>query len=96
MPCKSINYIDDKIFRPWLKDEIIKALDDLGFESPTEIQQKTIPHLLNATDDLKAFAQTGAGKTAAFDLPLVELLAGKKKTVQAIILSHNKRISRSN
>ena len=76
-----------------LKDEIIKALDDLGFESPTEIQQKTIPHLLDATDDLKAFAQTGTGKTAAFSLPLVELLTGKEKQVQAIILSPTRELA---
>jgi len=76
-----------------LKDEIIKALDDLGFESPTEIQQKTIPHLIDSTDDLKAFAQTGTGKTAAFSLPIVQLLTGSEKNVQAIILSPTRELA---
>jgi len=51
---------------------IIKAIKELGFETPTDIQKKTIPHLLKDKRDLVALAQTGTGKTAAFGLPILE------------------------
>ncbi|MGB0838285.1 MAG: DEAD/DEAH box helicase [Flavobacteriaceae bacterium] len=76
-----------------LNPEIIKALDDLGFETPTEIQQKSIPHLIESKADLKAFAQTGTGKTAAFSLPIIEMLTGQEKDVQAIILSPTRELA---
>lgn len=69
-----------------LRTEIVKALQDIGFESPTPIQAKTIPHLLTSQSDLKAFAQTGTGKTAAFGLPILHLVDNKSLDVQAIIL----------
>lgn len=53
-----------------LKEPINKALTDLGYEKPTVIQEKAIPQIISSTDDLKAFAQTGTGKTAAFSLPV--------------------------
>jgi ATP-dependent RNA helicase DeaD len=76
-----------------LKPEILKALDGLGFEFPTEIQQKSIPQIIGSQDDLKAFAQTGTGKTAAFSLPIIELIDPKKKGVQAIILSPTRELA---
>ena len=69
-----------------LKPEILQALDAIGFETPTPIQAKTIPHLLNSKKDLLAFAQTGTGKTAAFSLPLVHCIDPKSEDVNAIIL----------
>lgn len=54
-----------------LRDEVLKSIQDLGFEAPTPIQQKAIPHLLQSESDFVGLAQTGTGKTAAFGLPLV-------------------------
>lgn len=69
-----------------LKEEILKAITEMGFEEPTPIQQKTIPHLLNSKKDLIALAQTGTGKTAAFSLPVLQQIDPENKTVQTLIL----------
>lgn len=69
-----------------LKDEILNALADLGFENPTPIQEKTIPHLLNNKGDLVALAQTGTGKTAAFSLPILHQMDLRPNLVQTLIL----------
>ena len=52
-----------------LKNELLKAIKELGFDHPTPIQSKVIPHLMSSGQDLIASAQTGTGKTAAFGLP---------------------------
>lgn len=54
-----------------LRGEVLKSINDLGFDVPTPIQQKAIPHLLQSESDFVGLAQTGTGKTAAFGLPLV-------------------------
>ena len=69
-----------------LYDDIVQAIQDLGFETPTPIQEKTIPHLLSSTQDLVAFAQTGTGKTGAFGLPAVHLTKPEDKRTQTLIL----------
>ena len=76
-----------------LKEPINRALTDLGYEKPTVIQEKAIPQIISSTDDLKAFAQTGTGKTAAFSLPILELLDQKNGNVQAIILSPTRELA---
>ncbi|AMC10337.1 DEAD/DEAH box helicase [Lutibacter profundi] len=76
-----------------LNSNIIKALTDLGYENPTEIQSKSIPQVLNSKEDLKAFAQTGTGKTAAFSLPIIEQIDTKSKDTQAIILSPTRELA---
>ncbi|MFB1038832.1 MAG: DEAD/DEAH box helicase [Polaribacter sp.] len=76
-----------------LKEPINKALTDLGYEKPTVIQEKAIPQIISSTDDLKAFAQTGTGKTAAFSLPILELLDDNSGNVQAIILSPTRELA---
>ncbi|CAA0228636.1 DEAD/DEAH box helicase [Tenacibaculum maritimum] len=76
-----------------LKGPINKALTDLGYEKPTVIQEKAIPQIISSTDDLKAFAQTGTGKTAAFSLPLLELIDDSNKNTQAIILSPTRELA---
>jgi ATP-dependent RNA helicase DeaD len=76
-----------------LKEPIIKALSGLGYEKPTVIQEKAIPQIISSTDDLKAFAQTGTGKTAAFSLPIIELLDPSSSNVQAIILSPTRELA---
>lgn len=69
-----------------LYDDIVQAIQELGFENPTPIQEKTIPHLLSSTQDLVAFAQTGTGKTGAFGLPAVHLTKPEDKRTQTLIL----------
>jgi len=76
-----------------LKEPINKALTDLGYEKPTVIQEKAIPQIISSTNDLKAFAQTGTGKTAAFSLPILELLDENNSNVQAIILSPTRELA---
>jgi len=69
-----------------LKGELIKAINKLGFNHPTPIQQKVIPHLMSSNQDLIASAQTGTGKTAAFGLPLLDLTNTRDTNVQTLIL----------
>ena len=69
-----------------LREEIVRAVTDLGFESPTPIQEKVIPFLLETERDLIAFAQTGTGKTAAFSLPLIHKLDETAGHIQVLIL----------
>ena len=69
-----------------LKPEILQALESIGFEKPTPIQAKAIPHLINSDKDLLAYAQTGTGKTAAFSLPLIHAIDEKSDDINAIIL----------
>jgi len=69
-----------------LSPELLKAIEDLGFETPTEIQAKSIPHLLSSKKDLVGLAQTGTGKTAAFSLPIIEQVDPKVRKIQALIL----------
>ena len=76
-----------------LKEPINRALLDLGYEKPTVIQEKAIPQILSSTNDLKAFAQTGTGKTAAFSLPVIELTDEKDSVTQAIILSPTRELA---
>ena len=66
--------------------EIIKSLSDLKISEPTEIQEKSIPILLTKTDDFIGLAKTGTGKTAAFGLPLLQLIDTKNNNIQAVIL----------
>ena len=68
-----------------IQESIIKALDGLKIVVPTEIQQKAIPLLLSNTD-VVGLAKTGTGKTAAFGLPLLQLIDNKVSTIQAVIL----------
>ena len=69
-----------------LNKNIQKAIADLGFETPTPIQQESIPYLLENETDLIALAQTGTGKTAAFGLPILHKIEVDRRLPQAIIL----------
>jgi len=69
-----------------LKEELVRAIADLGFESPTPIQQKAIPILISGTTDFVGLAQTGTGKTAAFGMPLLQLIDVTQKYPQALII----------
>ena len=69
-----------------LNSELLKAIKDLGFNHPTPIQKKVIPHLMSSDQDLIASAQTGTGKTAAFGLPLLDVTNTRDTNVQACLL----------
>ncbi len=69
-----------------LSAPILKALSELNIVEPTEIQQKTIPLFLSETHDIVGLAKTGTGKTAAFGLPLLQLVNSESTEVQAVIL----------
>lgn len=69
-----------------LNPNIEKAITELGFVTPTPIQEKTIPHLLASDQDLIAFAQTGTGKTAAFGLPAVHKSNPDDHRIKTLIL----------
>src|SRR6187397_2972589 len=69
-----------------LEERLVKAIRELGFEKPTAIQQKAIPVLLSGTKDFVGLAQTGTGKTAAFGLPLLQLVAAAERYPQALIV----------
>ncbi|MEO7960242.1 MAG: DEAD/DEAH box helicase, partial [Ginsengibacter sp.] len=69
-----------------LNENLVKAVTDLGFSDPTPIQIKAIPILLSGTTDFVGLAQTGTGKTAAFGLPLLQLVEPATKYPQALIV----------
>lgn len=69
-----------------LDPRLVQATDALGFKNPTPIQEQAIPVLLSGTKDLVGLAQTGTGKTAAFGLPLLQLIDAEKKYPQALVV----------
>ncbi|MFN4284992.1 MAG: DEAD/DEAH box helicase [Lacibacter sp.] len=69
-----------------LEEPLLRAVTELGFTTPTPIQQKAIPVLLSGTKDFIGLAQTGTGKTAAFGLPLLQLLSAEKRFPQALVV----------
>ncbi|WP_288097120.1 DEAD/DEAH box helicase [Hydrotalea sp.] len=69
-----------------LEENLVKATESLGFVNPTAIQEKAIPVLLSGTKDLIGLAQTGTGKTAAFGLPLLQLINENQKYPQALVV----------
>lgn len=69
-----------------LNEPLVKAVSELGFTSPTPIQSKAIPVLLSGTKDFVGLAQTGTGKTAAFGLPLLQLIDPSQKYPQVLIV----------
>lgn len=70
----------------------MRAIADLGFETPTPIQEQAIPVMLGGNQDVVALAQTGTGKTAAFGLPLVDLLEFENRHTQALILAPTREL----
>src|SRR5580765_5307191 len=69
-----------------LHENLLKAVTALGYTQPTPIQEKAIPVLLSGTKDLVGLAQTGTGKTAAFGLPLLQLINVQQKSPQALVV----------
>ena len=75
-----------------LNELLLKAIQDLGFENPSEVQEKAIPLLLQQDTDIVALAQTGTGKTAAFGFPLIQKIDPENKSTQALILSPTREL----
>lgn len=75
-----------------LSANLMKALEDMKFTTPSPIQAKTIPLLLEGADVI-AQAQTGTGKTAAFALPILERLSEKTQAIQALILAPTRELA---
>src|SRR5665811_39088 len=82
----------NKIEEFGIKEELIKAIKELGFEKLTPIQAQSIPILKSGDKDFIGLAQTGTGKTAAFGLPLIELLDIDSKIIQALILAPTREL----
>lgn len=83
-----MNFSFDQLSKP-----ILKAIRDIGYKEPTNIQASAIPTLLSSQGDFVGQAQTGTGKTAAFCLPLLEKIDVNKKCVQAIILTPTRELA---
>lgn len=75
-----------------LTEDLLKAITDLGFETPSEVQEKTIPILLEQDTDLVSLAQTGTGKTAAFGFPMLQKIDVESRTTQGLILSPTREL----
>lgn len=75
-----------------VRDDLRRAIEELGFESPMPVQEKVIPHLLSEDGDVVALAQTGTGKTAAFGLPLLQRIDPDINRPQALILSPTREL----
>lgn len=75
-----------------LAQPLLQAVEELGFVSPTPVQEKVIPLFLHKASDILALAQTGTGKTAAFGLPLIQHLDTTTKQIQALVLSPTREL----
>ncbi|WMI64583.1 DEAD/DEAH box helicase [Aestuariibaculum sp. YM273] len=75
-----------------LNNDLLQAITDLGFEKPSEVQEKAIPLLLESESDLVALAQTGTGKTAAFGFPMLQKIDLNSRTTQGLILSPTREL----
>ncbi|MDD3859914.1 MAG: DEAD/DEAH box helicase, partial [Bacteroidales bacterium] len=75
-----------------LSEDILAAIKELDFITPTPIQEKVIPHLLETKQDLVGLAQTGTGKTAAFGLPILQQINYKNNHTQCIIISPTREL----
>ncbi|HAO46527.1 MAG TPA: ATP-dependent RNA helicase [Chitinophagaceae bacterium] len=75
-----------------LNEQLVRSVTELGFETPTSIQEKAIPVLLSGTTDFMGLAQTGTGKTAAFGLPLLQLIEPGQRHPQALIVSPTREL----
>ncbi|MEX1099719.1 MAG: DEAD/DEAH box helicase, partial [Bacteriovoracaceae bacterium] len=76
-----------------LQESVLMALTEMGFEKPTEIQNRAIPVLLNTNKDFVGQAQTGTGKTAAFAIPLLSRINFEDDSVQALILAPTRELA---
>ena len=75
-----------------LNDDLLQAITDMGFETPSDVQAQAIPILLEKDTDLVALAQTGTGKTAAFGFPMLQKIQIDSRTTQGLILSPTREL----
>ncbi len=75
-----------------LNEEVLKGIEELGFQSPTPIQKEVVGYLLEESRDVIALAQTGTGKTAAFGLPLCQLADKTTQKIQALVLAPTREL----
>ena len=75
-----------------VRDDLLKGIQEMGFEHPMPVQEKVIPSLLNGDHDLVALAQTGTGKTAAFGLPVIQRVDVDRRVPQALILAPTREL----
>lgn len=75
-----------------IQDNLLKAIEELGFAAPMPVQEKVIPVLLNDQKDIVALAQTGTGKTAAFGLPLIQRVDVDRNVPQALVLAPTREL----
>ncbi len=75
-----------------LNEDLLNAITDMGFETPSDVQEQAIPLLLNEERDLVALAQTGTGKTAAFGFPMLQKIDVDSRTTQGLILSPTREL----
>ena len=72
--------------------KLLEAINALGFQSPTEVQQKAIPILLEKETDIVVLAQTGTGKTAAFGLPMLQKIDTSSRTTQGLVIAPTREL----
>jgi len=75
-----------------LNKEVLKGIEELGFQSPTPIQKEVVGYLLEESRDIIALAQTGTGKTAAFGLPICQLADTSFQKIQALVLAPTREL----
>ena len=75
-----------------VREDLLRGIADMGFETPMPVQEKVIPVLLDGDHDLVALAQTGTGKTAAFGLPVIQRVDIADKRTQALILAPTREL----
>ena len=75
-----------------VRDDLLRGISELGFETPMPVQEKVIPRLLEGDRDLVALAQTGTGKTAAFGLPLIQRIDASLSIPQALVLAPTREL----
>jgi len=75
-----------------LSETLLRAITDMGFETPSEVQEKAIPILLEKDTDMVSLAQTGTGKTAAFGFPMLQKIDVNSRTTQGLILSPTREL----
>ena len=92
LTCSAISQRLEQFQRLGLSQNVLQAIEQLGFETPTDIQAQAIPHLLSGERDFIGLAQTGTGKTAAFGLPLLERLDPSQHHVQALVLAPTREL----
>ena len=75
-----------------VREDLLKAIAEMGYENPMPVQEKVIPHLLHEDNDVVALAQTGTGKTAAFGLPVLQRIDVELLAPQALIIAPTREL----